>query len=388
MAAEASKDYSSQLSDITGYAKTYETGVQNIKTAEDNLQQAEADLALLHKQGWGAGSKQIVDANQKVRDMNDALYDARKAARDATNEMIAGFLQVQLAADGTFTEDDMNKVINYRLAMGLLTQEEYNAALQALAIAQNIADIPSDKHVKIDVDYNYPPVLPGPCCFLAGTRILMADGSEKSIEKIEIGDTVLGIVDEQNAPVPVLELIHKIREGYFSIQFVNGHILNLTNDHPLLTRQGWKSIIPEATKRAYPDLEMAGKMEGGDEILRADGSYESIFEIIYHAGAVQTHTLMVGGQHQFYAEGFRTHNACTQGYAEGGSGVVPPGYPNDSYMIGLSSGEMFTVAPAGSRTYNYNYFGGNSIPADNREILRALERLPDLIGTELDKRAK
>jgi hypothetical protein len=35
-------------------------------------------------------------------------------------------------------------------------------------------------------------------------------------------------------------------------------------------------------------------------------------------------------------------------YAEGGAGIVPPGYSNDSYLIGLSSGEAFTVTPPGA----------------------------------------
>jgi hypothetical protein len=36
------------------------------------------------------------------------------------------------------------------------------------------------------------------------------------------------------------------------------------------------------------------------------------------------------------------------GYAEGGFGIVPPGYRNDSYLVGLTSGEEYTVTPAGS----------------------------------------
>lgn len=36
-----------------------------------------------------------------------------------------------------------------------------------------------------------------------------------------------------------------------------------------------------------------------------------------------------------------------RGYQHGGRGVVPAGYPDDSYMIGLSSGEEFAVAPRG-----------------------------------------
>jgi methyl-accepting chemotaxis protein len=36
------------------------------------------------------------------------------------------------------------------------------------------------------------------------------------------------------------------------------------------------------------------------------------------------------------------------GYAQGGIGKVPPGYPNDSYPVWMTSGEEFVVTPAGS----------------------------------------
>lgn len=39
------------------------------------------------------------------------------------------------------------------------------------------------------------------------------------------------------------------------------------------------------------------------------------------------------------------------GYAKGGSFVVPPGYPNDSYGIGLTSGERVVVTPPGEKSY-------------------------------------
>jgi len=38
-----------------------------------------------------------------------------------------------------------------------------------------------------------------------------------------------------------------------------------------------------------------------------------------------------------------TTRTPSRGYAEGGGGIVPPGYPNDSYLIGLTSGEPFWV---------------------------------------------
>jgi hypothetical protein len=44
------------------------------------------------------------------------------------------------------------------------------------------------------------------------------------------------------------------------------------------------------------------------------------------------------------------------GYAQGGSFIVPPGYPNDSYPMRVQSGERVTVTPA-NKTYNFNYTG-------------------------------
>lgn len=48
--------------------------------------------------------------------------------------------------------------------------------------------------------------------------------------------------------------------------------------------------------------------------------------------------------------GFYEHN-----YASGGTFVVPPGYPNDSYHMNVSSGEVVNVIPkAGNTTNNYS----------------------------------
>jgi hypothetical protein len=52
------------------------------------------------------------------------------------------------------------------------------------------------------------------------------------------------------------------------------------------------------------------------------------------------------------------------GYAEGTGGwkTVPPGYNNDTYMVGLTSGEKFNVVPQGEQTDmgSTNYFYGNT----------------------------
>jgi len=147
--AGPAEDFASNLKDITGFAKQYETGVQNIATAEGNLKTAEDELAALRKARYREYGKTITEAKQKVNDLTGALSDAKQASMDATSEMIAGFLQTQLTMDGNFSEADMKKVLDYRLAMGLLTQEAYDAALQALQVAQNLAAIPAETYSRV-----------------------------------------------------------------------------------------------------------------------------------------------------------------------------------------------------------------------------------------------
>jgi DNA-dependent RNA polymerase auxiliary subunit epsilon len=43
----------------------------------------------------------------------------------------------------------------------------------------------------------------------------------------------------------------------------------------------------------------------------------------------------------------KTPGPFPEEYASGGLGIVPPGFPNDSYRIGLTSGEEFLVTPPG-----------------------------------------
>jgi len=148
---QAGQEYAS----IISFAKQYETGVTNIETASDNLSIAQQELLALIKAKWPEGSAEIKNAREKVEEMSGALGVAEKAAQDATNEMIAGFLQAQLTADGAFTEDDIRKVLDYRLAVGLLTDEAYAAALESLHIAQNLASIPKLTEAAINITTNH-----------------------------------------------------------------------------------------------------------------------------------------------------------------------------------------------------------------------------------------
>ena len=75
-------------------------------------------------------------------------------------------------------------------------------------------------------------------CFPAGTKVLMADGSKKNIEKVKVGEIVLSYDVElmKFAKSKVLELESPIREGYYIIEFEDGTELKITNEHPVWVR--------------------------------------------------------------------------------------------------------------------------------------------------------
>lgn len=139
---------------IVGFAKQYETNLANVNTAEENLRVAEENLVEVRAK-WPEGNQHVIDAQTAVDGLKTKLGDAQQASLDATNEMIAGFLQAQLTADGSFTEADIIKVLNYRLAVGLLTKEAYDAALQSMAIATNLANIPAEINTQININTTY-----------------------------------------------------------------------------------------------------------------------------------------------------------------------------------------------------------------------------------------
>jgi hypothetical protein len=151
-AEKAALDYGKQLDQITSFAKTYRKATEDVNKAQDDLNAANAEYFALLEQGYADTSPEVLDAKNKVDEMTAALEEEKQAAADAINEMIAGFLQVQLTLDGTFTQEDMNKVLNFRLEMGLLTDEEYRAAQEALALAASIAAIP-DRDVYVTTHF-------------------------------------------------------------------------------------------------------------------------------------------------------------------------------------------------------------------------------------------
>ena len=145
-------------------------------------------------------------------------------------------------------------------------------------------------------------------CFVKGTLVRLADGSDKKIEEIEIGDVLLGMDGSENK---VLEFDHPMLDGR-DLVGINGSGPLMTPEHPLMTKDGWKAYNVDDTLRAYPHLHeiMEGNLAAGDKILDVDGNWVMIESMELYEGEEdqQVYNFILDGNNTYHANGFLAHN--------------------------------------------------------------------------------
>jgi hypothetical protein len=145
-------------------------------------------------------------------------------------------------------------------------------------------------------------------CFPAGTKVLLADRTTKVIEQISVGDEVMGFNGSEPVPVRVEALESPLRDHFCILTFDDGSSLELTQEHPLCTKDGWRSISPESTVEENEDLTV-GKLEIGDQVLTETGDYRLLVNIAFVQGQVQTYNIKKLSQHDnFYVNGLLAHS--------------------------------------------------------------------------------
>lgn len=150
-------------------------------------------------------------------------------------------------------------------------------------------------------------------CLPAGTKILMADNSYKNIEDVQIGDYVIGYDTDlgRQEPAEVLNIVSPFREHMCEISFVGGASLQITNEHPIYTNEGWKSINPERTDVENEDL-IVSQLDLGDKVLFVDDKYEEVSRINCWQEIIQTYNIeSVSDLSTFFADGVLVHNASS-----------------------------------------------------------------------------
>jgi hypothetical protein len=142
----------------------------------------------------------------------------------------------------------------------------------------------------------------GSGCFVSGTKVSLADGSEKSIEDITTEDTVKTSSGDQS----VMRLYTIPYTGNL-YAFNGSQKYFVSPSHPFMTTAGWKSIDPAETAKETPELVVA-KLEIGDEVMMEDGTTVKIESIESQAFETTVYNFDVNDSHDYYADGYHVHN--------------------------------------------------------------------------------
>eukprot|EP01084_Bolivina_argentea_P023310 43467_1 len=138
-------------------------------------------------------------------------------------------------------------------------------------------------------------------CFLANTRILMANGETQLINDVKKGDKIL--IDKQGSIGTVAGNYRFITDKHAEITLSNGSIIQCTLDHPL--------CVVDKGLCAVEYNEYINKLCEGD-ILATINEAQSVYVMqisIHHTTNMYCYTLdLEGDQHYFYVENVKTHN--------------------------------------------------------------------------------
>lgn len=125
-------------------------------------------------------------------------------------------------------------------------------------------------------------------CFVAGTQVLMQDGSWKNIEDVEIGEVLIGENHSENQVRefhrPTLGLQDHALPRKLSLASINESEFSVSADHLFKTVDGWKAPDAELSNMLHKDVIKFENMNVqqlaiGDKIINADGSTHEVFAI-------------------------------------------------------------------------------------------------------------
>ena len=150
-------------------------------------------------------------------------------------------------------------------------------------------------------------------CFIHGTKILMSNGLQKEIEKVQLGDSVLSynFQTKKIESKKVIELVSPTHTKMVEVNFTDGNQNLNTFDHPYFVKgKGWASYDPTLTFEKYK-LKVE-KIENGDFCylyengILVETQIDSLKEV---TGNYHTYNLNnVEDNNNFFANGILVHN--------------------------------------------------------------------------------
>ena len=159
-----------------------------------------------------------------------------------------------------------------------------------------------------------------PTCFSAGTRITLSNHDEKFIEDVVVGDEVLGWDGEKLVPANVIAIDHRHTVGSHadackslgdepSLYTINETGIEFTPEHPFLTKEGWKSLVPDPNQEPYKS-QQEPKVLGLGDFIMVNEKWEEITEIrvVRSNPDERVYNITVESLHSYIADGIVVHN--------------------------------------------------------------------------------
>jgi len=147
----------------------------------------------------------------------------------------------------------------------------------------------------------------GSCCFPAGTKITMVDGSLKNIEDVKAGEWVLSY--DVRTGLYTSWMVKMTGLPVHPVYSINDGLLEATVDHPIYVKKqsgqkGLAACDPERSKNAITYFGDVYQLEIGDKLLTSNGEWVEIETVSSPGESVQTYNLLsFSGQRTYFANG-------------------------------------------------------------------------------------
>ena len=138
-------------------------------------------------------------------------------------------------------------------------------------------------------------------CFIAGTKVKTPQGL-RNIEEIKPGEKII-----TSGGVEKVMKKYEINFKGKLYAFNGSDNYFVTETHPFMTLEGWKSFDPKGSRKESPGIKVS-QLKRGDTLLRKDGSQEKLESFDWKYGETKVYNFGVNGTNDFYADGYWVHN--------------------------------------------------------------------------------
>ncbi len=153
-------------------------------------------------------------------------------------------------------------------------------------------------------------------CFVAGTMVLMEDGTLKDIAEIQSREMV---ISSQGGEMVMKKYAIPYSGDLYA--FNGSGNFFVTPTHPFMTTDGWKSLDPEGTKKETPDLDVS-LLQVGDTLLQKEDKQVVLEKLDVIQAETTVYNFGLNGSHDFFADNYLVHNVNLGDFIEKAEAVT------------------------------------------------------------------